>query len=142
MKTNSDLLLTFLLNGLWQIPLIAGAAALGAWSVRESSAKYRHWIWASALLLSLMVPVFATSRLWLNHEPAPVVANDVFRTDFVALEAARGPFTDNATAVTKPSAGFCSEHVCRRSDYWSLRSVLALGCIPAREGLARHSYHY
>ena len=106
MKTNSDLLLTFLLNGLWQIPLIAGAAALGAWSVRESSAKYRHWIWASALLLSLMVPVFATSRLWLNHEPAPVVANDVFRTDFVALEAARGPFTDNATAVTKPSAGF------------------------------------
>ena len=106
MKTNSDLLLTFLLNGLWQIPLIAGAAALGAWSVRESSAKYRHWIWASALLLSLMVPAFATSRLWLNHEPAPVVANNVFRTDFVALEAARGPFTDNATPITKPSSGF------------------------------------
>ena len=105
MKT-SDLLLTFLLNALWQIPLIAGAAALGAWFVRKSSAKYQHWIWASALLLSLLVPVFATSRLWLNNEPAPVEANNVFRADFIALDLARSPFTDNATTVSKPSSAF------------------------------------
>jgi len=106
MKTTNELLLTFLLNALWQIPVIACAAALAASLLRQSSAKYRHWIWVSALLLSLLVPIFATSLLWVNREPAPVVANNVFRTDFVALEASRGSFTDNATPVTKPSSGF------------------------------------
>lgn len=106
MNTSSDLLLTFLLNGLWQIPLIAGAAAVGAWSVRESSAKYRHGIWASALLLSLLVPAVATSRLWLNNDPVPVVTNSVFRTEFVALEPAGSSFSENATTVSIPSSAF------------------------------------
>jgi bla regulator protein blaR1 len=105
MKT-SNLLLTFLLNALWQIPLITGAAALGAWSVRKSSAKYRHWIWVCALLLSLLVPIFAASRLWANNETPTVATNTVFRTDFVTLPSVRSPFTDNATIVSKPSSVF------------------------------------
>ena len=106
MKTISELLLTFLLNALWQIPLIAGAAALGTWSFRQSSAKYRHWIWASALLLSLLVPIVATSRLSLKNEPPPVVTNNVFTPDFVALDTARSRFSDTATTVSKPSSAF------------------------------------
>ena len=107
MKTTNELLLTFLLNALWQIPVIACAAALAASLFRQSSAKYRHWIWVSALLLSLLVPIFATSRLWVNREPeAPVVANTPFRSDFIALDPARTPYTENATTISKPSSAF------------------------------------
>ena len=60
MRTISQLLLTFLLNSLWQIALIAGLAALGSWLLRDSVARYRHWLWVSALCLSFAVP-FTTS---------------------------------------------------------------------------------
>ena len=57
MRTINQLLLTFLLNSVWQIALIASLAALSAWLLRNSAARYRHWIWVAALLLSLGVPL-------------------------------------------------------------------------------------
>jgi beta-lactamase regulating signal transducer with metallopeptidase domain/uncharacterized membrane protein YkoI len=62
MRTISQLLLTFLLNSLWQIALIAGLAALGSWLLRDSVARYRHWLWVSALCLSFAVPVTTSLR--------------------------------------------------------------------------------
>ena len=66
MRTSSELLLTFLLNALWQIPVIAVAASLGAWALKRSSARYRHRLWVGALLLSLLIPFLATARLSLE----------------------------------------------------------------------------
>jgi bla regulator protein blaR1 len=109
MRTSSELLLTFLLNAVWQIPLIAAAAALGAWLLKQSSVKYRHWIWVSALLLSLLVPFLATSRLWLNNKPAPVATDGVLSTELVALNVSQSPFTASATTTTtgtQSSTGF------------------------------------
>ena len=57
MRTSSELLLTFLLNAVWQIALIAGLASFGAWLLRRSAARYQHWVWVAALCLSLVVPV-------------------------------------------------------------------------------------
>jgi beta-lactamase regulating signal transducer with metallopeptidase domain len=71
MRLSSQLLLTFLLNALWQIALIAGVASLGSWLLRNSLARYRHWVWATALCLTFLVPAFTTSRtLFDNVAPA------------------------------------------------------------------------
>jgi len=104
MKT-SNLLLTFLLNALWQIPLITGAAALGAWSVRQSSAKNRHWIWVCALLLSLLVPVLATSRVWLNNESAPAI-REIPVGQWTPVNVSQSEFTLNASTASESSGAF------------------------------------
>ena len=63
MKTSSQLLLTFLLNAVWQVALIAALASLGAWLLRRRSAmRFQHWLWVAALCLSLLVPVVTASR--------------------------------------------------------------------------------
>ena len=67
MRLSSQLLLTFLLNALWQITLIASVASLGAWLLRNSFARYRHWIWATALCLAFFVPAFTSSRTLLDN---------------------------------------------------------------------------
>ena len=86
MTINSELLLTFLLNAVWQVALIAGVAALGSWLLRNSVARYRHWLWASALCLAFFVPAFTASQtlyvaqpnipLIQTNEPFPAVSDD------------------------------------------------------------------
>ena len=63
MRTISQLLLTFLLNGVWQIALIASLASISAWLLRNSGARYLHWIWVAALLLSVIVPLTTSSDI-------------------------------------------------------------------------------
>jgi len=62
MRTGSQLLLTFLLNAVWQIALIAVLASFGAWLLRRSPARYQHWLWVAALGLSFLVPVATSVR--------------------------------------------------------------------------------
>ena len=62
MRMSSPLVLTFLLNALWQAALIAGLAASGSWLLRNSVARYRHWLWASALCLAFFVPALTASQ--------------------------------------------------------------------------------
>src|SRR5438477_5720007 len=61
MKTSSQLLLTFLLNAVWQIALVAALASFSSWLLRNSAARYLHWIWVSALLLSIGIPLTTAS---------------------------------------------------------------------------------
>jgi beta-lactamase regulating signal transducer with metallopeptidase domain/uncharacterized membrane protein YkoI len=106
MKT-SELLLTFLLNAIWQIPLIASAAALGAWLLNQASAKYRHWVWVAALLLSLLVPSFATSRLGLNNQPATVARENIPVGQWTAVNFSAESFTAaRPTAAVESSSAF------------------------------------
>ena len=53
---NSQLLLTFLLNACWQIALLALLAVFASWLLRNSEARYQHWLWVSALCLAFLVP--------------------------------------------------------------------------------------
>lgn len=75
MKISSELLLTFLLNALWQIPVIAVAASLGAWMLRHSSARYRHWLWVGSLILAIVIPIFASARLSLGESSLRVASS-------------------------------------------------------------------
>src|SRR6185369_17414040 len=67
MRLSSQLLLTFLFNAFWQIALIAGTASLGSWLLRNSFARYRHWVQAAALCLAFFVPAFTTSRTLFDN---------------------------------------------------------------------------
>src|ERR1051325_6362809 len=64
---SSQWLLTFLLNSVWQVALIAGLAAFCSWLLRNSVARYRHWLWSSALCLAFFVPAFTASLMLLDN---------------------------------------------------------------------------
>lgn len=57
METISHSLLTFLLNSLWQIPVIAGAAAVACRLMRNGPAGHRHAVWVAALAASVLLPL-------------------------------------------------------------------------------------
>jgi hypothetical protein len=57
MSTISHLLTTFLVNSLWQIPLIAAVTALCATLIRPVPSAYRHVVWVVALGLCLGLPL-------------------------------------------------------------------------------------
>ena len=76
MRTSSQLLLTFLLNAVWQIALIAALASFGAWLLRHST-RYQHWLWVAALCLSLLVPVVTALRAMPVSAPVSVQQLDL-----------------------------------------------------------------
>ena len=71
MRISSQLLLTFLLNSLWQIALITAVAALGSWLLRNFTARYQHWLWVSALCLAFAVPAITSLRTLGDTVSAP-----------------------------------------------------------------------
>jgi beta-lactamase regulating signal transducer with metallopeptidase domain len=68
MRLSSQLLLTFLLNACWQILLITSFASLGSWLLRNSFARYRHLVWATALCLAFFVPAFTSSQTFFDND--------------------------------------------------------------------------
>ncbi len=57
METISRYLLTFLLNSLWQIPLIAAVAALVCRLMHNGPANHRHAVWVAALVAAVLLPL-------------------------------------------------------------------------------------
>ena len=100
MRTISQLLLTFLLNSLWQIALIAGLAALGSWLLRDSVARYRHWLWVSALCLAFLVPAIASLRTF--EDPVFIPPQD--SRSILTAE----PFQLNSSPVAQTPSSFAS----------------------------------
>ena len=68
MRLSSQLLLTFLLNACWQILLITSFASAGSWLLRNSFARYRHLVWATALCLAFFVPAFTSSQAFFEND--------------------------------------------------------------------------
>ena len=97
MKISSQLLLTFLLNSIWQIALIAGLAALGSWLLRKSFARYRHLVWVSALCLALVVPL-VTSLRTLRDTASP--ANTIPQVSVVPALPLSEPSTEDISPQT------------------------------------------
>ncbi|HEV2448142.1 MAG TPA: M56 family metallopeptidase [Candidatus Sulfopaludibacter sp.] len=57
METISRALLTFLLNAVWQVPLVAAVAVLACRAMRHGPASHRHAVWVAALGASLLLPM-------------------------------------------------------------------------------------
>ena len=76
MKTLETWLLSFLLNSLWQIPLLVAAASFAASIVRRLGPSAEHRVWSIALVLASVLP--ACSGLpwgWLRVPLAWTVAH-------------------------------------------------------------------
>src|SRR5688572_2375225 len=101
MRISSQLLLNFLLNAAWQIALIAALASFGAWLLRSSAARYRHWLWVSALLLAFLVPATTSIRAYFETPTqitsAPVLIREPFQPrsleEGVSVSRSLSPFT-------------------------------------------------
>ena len=59
MKTVTQILLTFVLNALWQGTLIVGFAALADWLLRRVAPRFRHYLWVVTLFACLIIPALS-----------------------------------------------------------------------------------
>ncbi len=59
MKPVTEILLTFLLNALWQGTLIVAFAAGGDWLLRGVAPRFRHYLWVVTLLACLTIPALS-----------------------------------------------------------------------------------
>ena len=60
MKIANQLLLTFVINACWQIALIALFVALSGRLLQQSTARVKHALWVSGLLLCVAVPMLTS----------------------------------------------------------------------------------
>jgi len=82
MRISSQLLLNFLLNAAWQIALITALASVGAWLLRSSSARYRHWLWVGAFCLAFLVPVATAIRVYFETTTPALIGPVTVREPF------------------------------------------------------------
>src|SRR5262245_31644621 len=60
LTTIDDFALNFVANALWQVALVTSAAILGLWLLsRMMAAKYRHIVWVTTLILSVLLPLWS-----------------------------------------------------------------------------------
>ncbi len=112
METISRLVLSFLLNAVWQVALVAGVVALGGWMLRNGPARYRHALWVMALGTSVLLP--------LSTLPASVRGN---RQRWARSSIEEGPSAVTILPPAPPAASVITQpRVARRlTDYLSRR---------------------
>src|SRR5215471_762886 len=103
MKTISYLLLTFLLNSIWQIALVAAFAAAGAWVLRNTAGPYRHLLWMAALTLSLLLPFWSAMRLGEINRIEPTSESQPVIVGLTSVDTPP-PETSTTTIATLPAA--------------------------------------
>lgn len=74
METISPHLLTFLVNALWQVALVAVIAMLACRVMRQGPASHRHAVWVAALFAAVLLPL-ASVRPRRQSAPLPVVVS-------------------------------------------------------------------
>lgn len=100
METISRYLLTFLLNSLWQIPLIAAVAALASRLMRSGPAAHRHAVWVAALAVAVLLPIGGMRR----EDPATAPHFDASLVTPAAAPAWQAARAQVSAAASIPSA--------------------------------------
>lgn len=97
METISRYLLTFLVNSLWQIPLLAAIAWLAGRGLRKSPASHSHAVWVTALAASLLLPAASIRRVPIDDDRLDPVVSQAETTAQV------NHFTPTARQADKPA---------------------------------------
>ncbi len=108
MRTSSQLLLNFLLNAAWQIAFFAALASLGAWLLRESAARYRHWVWVAALCLSFLVPAATSVRAYFEMSAPSTIGPISIGEQFLlrSLDESVNPISSPSLSVIPLTSNF------------------------------------
>jgi hypothetical protein len=77
-------ILSYLLNSLWQLPLLLAAGWVAAVAVRKAGAAWEHRVWVSVLLMQSLLPALSTLpwdevRAWLAQSSAARRAGRMFQ---------------------------------------------------------------
>lgn len=59
--------LGYVVNSLWQVPLVCLAGYVCARMVRRMGPLAEHWVWVTALLIAAVLPACAGTGAWLPH---------------------------------------------------------------------------
>jgi beta-lactamase regulating signal transducer with metallopeptidase domain/cell division septation protein DedD len=102
METISRYLLTFLLNSLWQIPLVTAVAMLVCRTLRNGPAAHRYAVWVASLLAAMVLPLaslrtvkpVAPVRLTVSYAPPAIASNPSSDDPAVNASANRAPASD------------------------------------------------
>ncbi len=70
METISRFLLVFLINAFWQTLVIALMAWLCDRIMRKAPARYRHWLWVTALFICLALPIYVVTGIGGSAAPS------------------------------------------------------------------------
>lgn len=112
MATANLILSTYVLNALWQIPVIAATAWLCMKFASRLPAKYQHAVWVAALLLAVVLPILSLPR------PNVAGATDKMASVHVANKNGYDPLLET------PSGGMGLRGVRRRSQQVTLGAKL------------------
>ena len=119
MIVTSQLLTTFLVNSIWQAPLIATIAALCSRVMRRTPSVYRHAMWVAALGLCLGLPLIS---LWSSvDEPS-----SLSRTSF-QVKADDGGLGGQSELAHKPFSFLSPKHN-RPLSFTPFITWLLIGC--------------
>src|SRR6185295_9741898 len=110
MRLLTQVLLTFLLNAIWQVALIVAFAAFADWLLRGIVPRYRHALWIVTLLACITLPLFSVNALRKpvtvrNPVAAPIASGPVVLTRIITpdVEIADTPNAE-ALTLTDPAA--------------------------------------
>jgi beta-lactamase regulating signal transducer with metallopeptidase domain len=92
----SRLVLTYLVNAAWQIPIIATVALVCSIFLRRVTPQHRHILWVSALLVSVLLPISTLPNRVSHKEMLPSIT----------IEKAQGDMSSLLTPIHSPTAGF------------------------------------
>ena len=112
MEIISRLVATFLVNALWQVPLVAAAAALAAWLMRSAPARYQHLLWLAALGLSFALPLASLRVATAGSSESSRNTMSSVQEIPLSVNSARGalPAKSNRTKFTEATVGGSARH--------------------------------
>src|SRR5258706_11773971 len=87
MRNIMQAVLTFLLNGVWQIAAVALFSVLGSYLL-GSVTRYRHLVWVAALALSLLLPLISSVAFRPFEAPPAVSGRDQINQPLAITPAA------------------------------------------------------
>jgi len=146
MATINELVLTFVLNALWQVPAAVAAGLLGDLLLRRAPARHRHVLWVAVLVSAAALPTMSLFGPVRSPEPDPAtvpqspVAPDgdwtAWLPEGTGLPA---PVSPTASRIVALLYGLSvAIHGIRLGRAWSRARQLARGAhpLPVPEGLA------
>lgn len=106
MEWISRMVVTFLIDSMVQVAVIAGLALVCSWALRRAAARYQHVLWVAALLLSSLLPVWS-----LKSANFPAVRGENYHNTSALNQSRTGEVKANDSAASGTWARLLEFHI-------------------------------